>query len=345
MSTASAQSANNQESRSSLLEAVELTKHFGGTKKMLFGARRNPVQAVNAVSLTLPKGGALGVVGESGCGKSTLARMLVGLIRPTSGTIRFEGREIGSSNSFDRRELYRKIQFVFQDPYSSLNPRKTVRQILSEPLRRLLGMESGDRERRLLELMTLVNMRPEALDKNPHEFSGGQNQRVGIARALASEPRLVILDEPVSALDVSIQAQILKLLKKLRAELGLTYVFISHDLAVVEYICDRVVVMYLGNIVEEGDTTQIFSAPRHPYTYVLLRSVPNPGERSATRLSISGELPDPANPPAGCPFVTRCYRATERCSSEKPPMVEYEPGHRAACFYGDSPVPPPEEPV
>lgn len=331
------------EPSSPLLEARGLTKHFESRRSFIFGAKPNPVQAVNGVTLELDRGEALGVVGESGCGKSTLARMLVGLVRPTSGTIRFEGRELAGRGPAERRELYRSIQFVFQDPYSSLNPRKSVRQILSTPLRRLAGLDGQSLETRLHELMALVNMRSEALEKNPHEFSGGQNQRIGIARALASDPRLIILDEPVSALDVSIQAQILKLLKKLRSDLGLTYMFISHDLAVVEYICERVVVMYLGNIVEEGETSQIFQNPRHPYTHVLLKSVPNPGERSATKLSISGELPNPADPPKGCPFVTRCYRAVERCSSERPPMVEYEAGHRAACFFAGSPEPPPEE--
>lgn len=328
-----------------LLEAHQLTKHFGGKRANLFGPKSNPVQAVNNVSIALFHGEALGVVGESGCGKSTLARMLVGLIRPTSGSIKFEGRDLSARYPAERRELYRNLQFVFQDPYSSLNPRKSVRQILSTPLRWLGRLDPHRREERLHELMELVNMRPEALDRNPHEFSGGQNQRIGIARALATNPRLVVLDEPVSALDVSIQAQILKLIKKLRTELGLTYVFISHDLAVIEYICDRVVVMYLGNIVEEGSTSQIFSMPRHPYTHVLLKSVPNPGVRSATRLSISGELPNPADPPKGCPFVTRCYRAIDRCASERPPMVEYEDGHCAACFFADSPQAPPETPV
>lgn len=328
-----------------LLEARELTKHFGGKRSILFGPKASPVQAVNKLSLSLHRGEALGVVGESGCGKSTLARMLVGLVRPTSGSIRFEGLDVTPRRPAERRELYRNIQFVFQDPYSSLNPRKSVRQILTTPLRRLVGLDPPSREKRLHELMELVNMRPEALERNPHEFSGGQNQRIGIARALASNPRLIILDEPVSALDVSIQAQILKLLKKLRGDLGLTYMFISHDLAVVEYICERVVVMYLGNIVEEGETTQIFNNPRHPYTHVLLKSVPNPGTRSATRLSIGGELPNPAAPPKGCPFVTRCYRAVGRCATERPPMIEYESGHRAACFFAGSPEPPPEAAV
>lgn len=328
-----------------LLQAVGVKKSFGTTRSFPFGRRPRPIQAVADVSLELNQGEALGIVGESGCGKSTLARLLVGLIRPTAGIIRFEGKPVGSLRSGARRALYRKVQFVFQDPLSSLNPRKTVRQILGAPLRHLLKLDREATEQRLLDLMELVNMHPEALEKNPHEFSGGQNQRIGIARALASVPKLIVLDEPVSALDVSIQAQILKLLGKLREELGLTYVFISHDLAVVEYVCERVVVMYLGNIIEEGQTAQIFAHPRHPYTHVLLRSVPNPGERSATRLVVRGELPNPADPPKGCPFVTRCHRAVTRCANEKPALTEYEPGHRAACFFGDSPKPPPEVPV
>jgi peptide/nickel transport system ATP-binding protein len=297
----------------------------------------------------------------------------MGIIPPSEGEIFYRGRDIAGLDGAERRELYKHIQFVFQDPMSSLNPRKTVREILAAPMKELLGIEAKAREKRMLRLMEIVNMRPEFLDRHPHEFSGGQAQRIGIARALATDPEILILDEPVSALDVSIQAQILKLLISLKHDLGLTYLFISHDLAVVDYLCDRVAVMYLGQVMEEGSADDIFRNPRHPYTHVLLKSVPEPGRQEPTKFRLSGELPNPADPPKGCPFAPRCYRAVDRCHEEKPALEDYaatapgatasrpdgptpqlreqssrageqssRAGHFAACFFADNPVPPPE---
>lgn len=325
-----------------LLEVRSTSKRFGGERRLL-GGPTPTVRAVHEVDLTLYPGDSLGVVGESGCGKSTLARMIMGIIPPSEGQIYFRGTDVTGIRGDARRDLYRSIQFVFQDPQSSLNPRKTVRRILEQPMVELLGLERAGREERLLELMDLVNMRPEFLDRHPHEFSGGQAQRIGIARALAPKPELLILDEPVSALDVSIQAQILKLLLSLKHDLALTYLFISHDLAVVDYLCDRVAVMYLGSVVEHGSGEQIFDSPRHPYTHVLLGSVPEPGNYESTRLKLEGELPDPSKPPGGCPFAPRCYRVQPRCWEAPPPLVDYGGGHEAACYYADDPKPPPEK--
>ncbi len=325
------------------IEAVERT--FGGARRFL--APPSPlIHAVNGVTLTLRRGDALGVVGESGCGKSTLARMIMGIIPPTAGTIRYRDTDISSLRGADRRRLYRNIQFVFQDPQSSLNPRKTVREILEAPMKKLLNLDAAARERKARELMDRVNLRAEFLDRHPHEFSGGQAQRIGIARALAVDPDVLILDEPVSALDVSIQAQILSLLKELKSDLDLTYLFISHDLAVVDYLCEQVAVMYLGQVVEQGSVGEIFESPRHPYTHVLLRSVPEPGSHRPTRMELSGELPNPAALPAGCNFAPRCYRATARCRGEEPDLRGYgDGGHRAACHFADDPVPPPEDAI
>jgi len=328
-------------SDSAVLEVRKVSKDFR-RGSLLFGAG-NVVHAVTDLSLQLRRGDSLGIVGESGCGKSTLARILVGLIPPTGGQVFFEGEDVTIVSRRRRKELYRKIQFVFQDPLSSLNPRKTVRQLLEAPLVHLLGMERERRKERLLELMETVNLRPESLDRYPHEFSGGQNQRIGIARALAAEPSLIVLDEPVSALDVSIQAQILKLLENLSRSLGVTYLFISHDLAVVERMCEQIAVMYLGNLVEFGTRAQIFASPRHPYTSVLMRSVPAPGTRAVTRVAVHGEPPSPSNLPPGCPFEPRCYRAEAKCAEVKPDLLPYPEGHRAACFFGDDPQPPPME--
>jgi peptide/nickel transport system ATP-binding protein len=261
-----------------VIETRDLCRSFGGDRRWL-GARRPPIRAVDGVSLAVERGGTLGIVGESGCGKSTLARMLVGLLKPTAGTILLDGRPVEALARGDRLAFRRKVQLVFQDPLSSLNPRKTVRQILEAPLQVLLGMDRAGRAARVSELMQLVSLRPEFADRYPHEFSGGQCQRIGIARALAAEPELVVLDEPVSALDVSVQAQVLRLLKDLQRRLGLTYVFISHDLAVVEALCDRVAVMQNGEIVEEGTRAEVFRHPAHDYTRLLLASVPVPGQR------------------------------------------------------------------
>jgi peptide/nickel transport system ATP-binding protein len=344
MSSSPARAPDRTVSGTPLLEVRSTSKRFGG-KRRLIGGPTPTVRAVHEVDLALYPGDSLGVVGESGCGKSTLARMIMGIIPPSEGQIYFRGRDVTGIGAEERKALYRSVQFVFQDPQSSLNPRKTVRQILETPMVELLGLERRKREERLLELMDLVNMRPEFLDRHPHEFSGGQAQRIGIARALAPEPELLILDEPVSALDVSIQAQILKLLLSLKRDLNLTYLFISHDLAVVDYLCDRVAVMYLGSVVEHGTGEQIFDRPRHPYTHVLLGSVPEPGNYESTRLKLEGELPDPSNPPAGCPFAPRCYRVQPRCWEAPPPLVDYGEGHEAACYFADNPEPPPEKQI
>jgi peptide/nickel transport system ATP-binding protein len=263
-----------------ILEARDLSKHFGGGRRLV-GGRAPVVKAVDGVDLTIPRGRTLGIVGESGCGKSTLGRMLVGLLEPTAGTIRLDGRPVTGLKGDERLAFHRKVQLVFQDPLSSLNPRKTVRQILEGPLEVLAGMDKPRRAERVAELMDLVSLRPEFVDRYPHEFSGGQCQRIGVARALACEPQLIVLDEPVSALDVSVQAQVLKLLKDLQQRLGLTYVFISHDLAVVENLADDVMVMYFGRVVEHRPRRDLFRAPQHDYTKLLLSSVPVPGEKRA----------------------------------------------------------------
>jgi ABC-type glutathione transport system ATPase component len=263
-----------------LLRTDALCKYYGGRAR-LSGGRTPLVKAVDGVSLDVMRGRTLGIVGESGCGKSTLGRMLAGLLEPTSGTIELDGRTIAGLDRPAQLDFHRRVQLVFQDPLSALNPRKTVRQILEAPLRVLREMDGARRRVRIAELMDLVSLRPEFIDRYPHEFSGGQCQRIGIARALAAEPMLLVLDEPVSALDVSIQAQVLKLLKALQERLGLTYVFISHDLAVVENLCTTVAVMYFGKIVERGPRAQIFGAPRHEYTRALLASVPKVPGRAA----------------------------------------------------------------
>jgi ABC-type oligopeptide transport system ATPase subunit len=263
-----------------LLQTREVARVFGGSRP-LFGRRRPLVQAVDGVSLTVPRGKTLGIVGESGCGKSTLARMMVGLLAPSAGDILLDGRSVAELARRDRKALHRRVQMVFQDPLGSLNPRKTVRRIIEAPLIALHGLAATERRQRVAELMSLVSLRAEFVERYPHEFSGGQAQRIGIARALAADPELIVLDEPVSALDVSVQAQVLKLLADLQARLKLSYVFISHDLAVVEAIADEVAVMYLGKVVERGPRERIFAAPQHDYTRLLLASSPRSRRRGA----------------------------------------------------------------
>ncbi|OCW56931.1 ABC transporter ATP-binding protein [Hoeflea olei] len=307
---------------------------FGGGRT-LFGRTRPGVHAVQDVSIDVRRGETLGVVGESGCGKSTLARLIVGLDAPTGGRIVFDGRDLVAEAGRDLRRLAREVQYVFQDPVASLNPRKTIRTILEAPLIHLLGLDRKARAGRLAELMEAVNLAPEFLDRYPHEFSGGQAQRIGIARALAADPKLIVLDEPVSALDVSVQAQVLNILDDLKQRFGLTYVFISHDLSVVESVSDRVAVMYFGRIVEIGPVRTVFGAPRHPYTHLLLQSAPAPGRRSLVSEDANTELPDPYNPPPGCAFHARCPRGTDLCK-ERQPVLESAPGedgHKAACFH------------
>ncbi|WP_048646716.1 ABC transporter ATP-binding protein [Nitratireductor soli] len=317
-----------------LLQIDNAERVFGGGRT-LFGRRLPAVHAVQGISLDVKKGETLGVVGESGCGKSTLARLIVGLDRPTAGSITFDGRDLVAEARSDPQKLARRVQYVFQDPVASLNPRKTIRSILEAPLRHLLGLDKAARAARLKELMEAVNLAPEFLDRYPHEFSGGQAQRIGIARALAADPELIVLDEPVSALDVSVQAQVLNILDGLKARFGLTYVFISHDLSVVESVSDRVAVMYFGRIAEIGPAKQIFAEPRHPYTHLLLSSAPTPGKRSLIPEDANTELPDPYAPPPGCAFHARCPRGTDTCLAAHPPLepAPGQPSHLTACYH------------
>lgn len=316
-----------------ILSVRTLERRFGGGRTLL-GRRKPEVHAVQSVDLDVQKGETLGVVGESGCGKSTLARMLVGLDRPTSGSIRLNGDDLVRMAGRDPHTLARIIQYVFQDPSSSLNPRKTIREILSAPMIYLLRQDPRSRTRRLEELMDAVNLSADVLSRYPHEFSGGQAQRIVIARALAAEPRVIVLDEPVSALDVSIQAQVLNLLTDLKNRFGLTYVFISHDLAVVECISDRVAVMYFGRIVELGDAATLFRSPRHPYTGLLLDSAPVPGKRKIRSETETAEVPDPLHPPPGCAFAPRCPRAQGLCRRQRPPLSPMtDSGQAAACHF------------
>jgi peptide/nickel transport system ATP-binding protein len=312
------------------VEATNLTRTFGGGRT-LFGGRLPAVHAVQSADLIVHEGETLGIVGESGCGKSTLARMLVGLDAPTEGAIKLEGRHVTEMAGRDPRALAKHIQYVFQDPVASLNPRKTIRQTLEAPMYRLLGLGKAAREEKLRELMAAVSLREEFLDRYPHEFSGGQAQRIGIARALAADARVIVLDEPVSALDVSVQAQVLNLLDKLKHEFDLTYIFISHDLSVIESVCDRVAVMYFGRIVEIGTARDIYARPRHHYTALLMRSAPAPGAQRIEAEERPAELPDPLNPPPGCAFASRCPRADDLCRHERP-LLTSEGRQAAACW-------------
>jgi len=316
--------------RRPLLEVRDLVKTFGAR-----GRRSKGVQAVAGVSFDLFPGETLGLVGETGCGKSTALRCALRLIEPTSGTVRFDGVDLASLSPRELRRARRCFQMVFQDPQASLNPRMTVRQIIGEPL---VVQGAGDAEvaARVHELADLVQLHSTYLERRPHEFSGGQRQRIGIARALALEPALVALDEPLSALDVSIQAEIVRLLGTLKDELDLAYLFVAHDLAVVRHLCDRVAVMYLGQIVEIGENDDVYERPSHPYTQALLAATPYPDprvQRRRERVVMSGELPSPAAPPPGCRFHTRCWKATELCAQVQPPLADPGIGHPVACHY------------
>ena len=313
----------------SSLEFDKLSKKFPARKGAL-SLSKFEVTAVNTVSLKIKPGETFGLVGESGCGKSTLAKMLVGLLKPTSGRIIIDGEIFDKS---DPKIFGKKIQYVFQDPISSLNPRKTIRQIIEAPLKNLHGMKRPNRDTRIKELFDAVNLRLDFLDRYPHEFSGGQAQRIGIARALAAEPKILVLDEPVSALDVSIQAQVLNLLEELKEKFGLTYFFISHDLSVVEAVSDRVAVMYFGSIVEVGTAKEIFSKPKHPYTKLLADSAPVIGKPLTLNEKSGYELPDILNPPIGCAFSERCVFAKELCYKEAPIFHESKNGSAVSCHY------------
>jgi peptide/nickel transport system ATP-binding protein/oligopeptide transport system ATP-binding protein len=319
-----------------LVEVKNLVKHFPIKKGIIFQRQIGQVKAVDGVSFDVVQGETLGIVGETGCGKSTTARLLCRLMDPTSGTITIDGTEVGSLQGDDLKALHRQVQMVFQDPYSSLNPRKTVGSIIADPFV-IHGLYKGDgeRKRRVQDLMDRVGLNPEHYNRYPHEFSGGQRQRIGVARAVALEPKLLIADEPVSALDVSIQAQVLNLLRELQRELGLTLVFIAHDLSVVRHMCDRVAVMYLGKVVELASSDVLYRAPRHPYTGALLSAVPvpDPSGGKRERELLTGDVPSPANPPSACRFHTRCPKAQERCSQQEP-LLEPKPGGSiAACHY------------
>jgi peptide/nickel transport system ATP-binding protein/oligopeptide transport system ATP-binding protein len=303
---------------------------------VVFQRQIGAVKAVDGVSFDVMDGETLGIVGETGCGKSTTARLLVRLLDPTSGSIVFEGVDIAKASGGTLKQLHRKVQIIFQDPYSSLNPRKTVGSIIADPFI-IHGMYTGEGERkkRVQELMDRVGLNPEHYNRYPHEFSGGQRQRIGVARAIALEPKLLIADEPVSALDVSIQAQVLNLLRNLQREMGLTLVFIAHDLSVVRHMCDRVAVMYLGKVVELAPSDELYSFPRHPYTGALMSAVPVPDPAGARRERqlLSGDVPSPANPPSACRFHTRCPKAQEICSVDDPPLETKGAEALVACHF------------
>jgi peptide/nickel transport system ATP-binding protein len=319
-----------------LVQVRGLVKHFPITRGIVIQRKIGAVQAVDGVSFDVHRGETLGIVGETGCGKSTTARLMMRLLDATAGEVRFDGQDITKLKGARLKAIRREMQMIFQDPYSSLNPRKTVGSIVGQPFA-IHGLQTGkgERKRAVQELMETVGLNPEHYNRYPHEFSGGQRQRIGVARALALKPKLLIADEPVSALDVSIQAQVLNLLRDMQRQLGLTLVFIAHDLSVVRHMCDRVAVMYLGRVVEIGPADPVYDYPRHPYTGALLSAVPvaDPSARKDERTLLSGDVPSPANPPSACRFHTRCPKAQELCSVEDPPLQDKGTGTDAACHF------------
>ncbi len=321
-----------------ILEVRDLVKHYPIRRGIVYKRTVGHVQAVDGVSFDLRKGETLGVVGESGCGKSTLGRLLMRLERPTDGAVFYKGQNIFGMNGGALRRLRRNIQLVMQDPYSSLNPRMTVGDIIGEPFEIHPEVAPrGERRKAVQDLLDVVGLSPEHINRYPHQFSGGQRQRIGIARALALRPEIIVCDEPVSALDVSIQAQVMNLLEKLQEEFGLSYVFIAHDLSVVRHLSDRVAVMYLGRIAEIGTDAQIYEHPTHPYTQALLSAVPVPDPSLRDRkqvIRLEGDVPSPANPPSGCRFRTRCWKARERCAEEVPALIDRS-DHPSACHFAE----------
>ncbi|KAB8180716.1 ABC transporter ATP-binding protein [Microbispora catharanthi] len=324
----------------SILEVRDLVKHFPLTQGIVVKRQIGAIKAVDGVSFDLHRGETLGIVGESGCGKSTLAKLLMALERPTSGSVRIHGRDIATARGGELKRMRRNIQMVMQDPYTSLNPRMTVGDIVGEPFEIHTDVvPKGGRRRRVQELLEVVGLNPDHINRYPHQFSGGQRQRIGIARGLALQPEIIICDEPVSALDVSIQAQVMNLLERLQNEFNLAYIFIAHDLSVVRHISDRVAVMYLGKIVELGRDAEIYESPTHPYTQALLSAVPVPdpeGRETRQRIILQGDPPSPANPPSGCHFRTRCWKAQDICA-EQTPALEARPGsdHPSACHFAE----------
>ncbi len=324
--------------REVLLHVENLVKHFPIKKGVIFQRSVGAVHAVDDVSFDIFRGETLGLVGESGCGKSTTGRTILQLHRPTSGKIIFEGENLAELKGEKLRRKRRDIQMIFQDPYASLNPRMTVGKIIAEPMEIHKTFSGAAKERRVQELLSLVGLNPAFVNRYPHEFSGGQRQRIGVARALALEPKLIVCDEPISALDVSIQAQVVNLLEDLQKELNLTYLFIAHDLSMVRHISDRIAVMYLGIIVELADRNMLYQNPIHPYSQALLSAVPFPDpfiEETRERIILEGDVPSPINPPSGCRFRTRCRYAEDICAAERPALSEVAPGHFCACHFRD----------
>ena len=319
-----------------ILEVTDLKKHFPISSGIVFQRQVGAVRAVDGISFHVVRGETLGLVGESGCGKSTTGRTILQLYRPTEGSVKFEGQELSTMGGNDLRQMRRRMQIIFQDPFASLNPRMTVGSIVSEPLQiHKIYSNKKERQQYVEQLMEKVGLNPYFINRYPHEFSGGQRQRIGIARALALEPSFIVADEPISALDVSIQAQVVNLMEELQDELNLTYLFIAHDLSMVRHICDRVAVMYLGKIVELGPVDEVYDNPQHPYTQALLSAVPVPDpmvEENRQRIIITGDLPSPANPPTGCNFNTRCPVRFDLCFEEPdPPLIEARPDHYVSC--------------